>query len=142
MTKVTNGATVEVHYTGRLTDGTIFDSSVEREPLKFTLGQGQLIPGFETGILDMEVNDKKIILIPSAQAYGDRHEEMLHEVQKSQLPQEIKPEVGMPLVSHSPEGQEMHFIIAEVKEESIIVDGNHPLAGKDLTFEIEVLSIA
>lgn len=142
MTKVTEGATVEVHYTGRLQDGTIFDSSIEREPLKFTLGQGQLIPGFETGILDMAVSDKKIILIPSAQAYGDRHDEMMHEVKKEQLPQEIKPEVGMPLVSQTPEGQEMHFIIAEVKEDSIIVDGNHPLAGKDLTFEIEVLSIA
>lgn len=142
MTKVTNGATVEVHYTGKLEDGTIFDSSIEREPLKFTLGQGMLIPGFETGIMDMEVNDKKIIFIPSDQAYGQRHEEMLHEVKKEQLPQEIKPEVGMPLVSQTPEGQEMHFIIAEVKEDSIIVDGNHPLAGKDLTFEIEVLSIA
>ena len=90
----------------------------------------------------MEVNDKKVVFIPSDQAYGQRHEEMLHEVQKSQLPQEIEPQVGMPLVSQTPEGQEMHFIIAEVKENSIIVDGNHPLAGKDLTFEIEVISIA
>lgn len=142
MTKVTNGATVEVHYTGTLADGTVFDSSIEREPLKFTLGQGMLIPGFEAGIMDMEVNDKKVVFIPSDQAYGQRHEEMLHEVQKSQLPQEIEPQVGMPLVSQTPEGQEMHFIIAEVKENSIIVDGNHPLAGKDLTFEIEVISIA
>ena len=111
------------------------------EPLKFTLGQGKLIPGFETGILDMAVNDKKIIFIPSDQAYGQRQDEMMHEVKKSQLPQEIKPEVGMPLSSQGPDGQEMHFIITEIKEESIIVDGNHPLAGKDLTFEIEVLSI-
>jgi FKBP-type peptidyl-prolyl cis-trans isomerase SlpA len=142
MTKVTEGATVEVHYTGKLEDGTIFDSSIEREPLKFTLGQGQLIPGFETGILDMAVNDKKIIFIPSDQAYGQRQEEMLHEVKKDQLPKEITPSIGMPLMSQTPEGQEMHFIISEIKEESIVVDGNHPLAGKDLTFEIEVLSIA
>ncbi len=141
MTKITEGATVEVHYTGKLEDGTIFDSSLEREPLKFTLGQGKLIPGFETGILDMAVNDKKIIFIPSDQAYGQRQDEMMHEVKKSQLPQESKPEVGMPLSSQGPDGQEMHFIITEIKEESIIVDGNHPLAGKDLTFEIEVLSI-
>lgn len=141
MTKVTENATVEVHYTGTLTDGTVFDSSKDREPLKFTLGQGQLIPGFEAGIMEMAVNEKKIIQIPSAEAYGERNDEMMHEVQKSQLPQEIEPAVGMPLVSQTPDGQEMHFIIADVKDETIVVDGNHPLAGKDLTFEIEVISI-
>lgn len=141
MTKIKNNDTVEVHYTGTLADGQIFDSSLQREPLKFTLGQGQLIPGFEAGLIDMGVSDKKTIQIPSNEAYGPRQDEMMHEVQKSQLPQEIKPEVGMPLSSQNPEGQEMHFTIAEVKEESIIVDGNHPLAGKDLTFEIEVISI-
>ena len=141
MTKIKNNDTVEVHYTGTLADGTIFDSSKDREPLKFTLGSGQLIPGFEAGIIDMAVSEVKTIQIPSAEAYGERHDEMMHEVQKSQLPQEIKPEVGMPLVSQTPDGQEMHFIIAEVKDESIVVDGNHPLAGKDLTFEIEVVSI-
>ena len=142
MKQIQNNDTVEVHYTGTLSNGQVFDSSLDREPLKFTLGQGQLIPGFEAGIIDLKVGDKKTIQIPCAEAYCERHDEMMHEVQKSQLPQEIKPEVGMPLVSQGPEGQEMHFIIAEVKEESIIVDGNHPLAGKDLTFEIEVVSIA
>jgi len=142
MKQIQNNDTVEVHYTGTLSNGQVFDSSLEREPLKFTLGQGQLIPGFEAGIIDLKVGDKKTIQIPCAEAYGERHDEMLHEVKKEQLPQEIKPEVGMPLVSQNPEGQEMHFIIKEVKEETIIVDGNHPLAGQDLTFEIEVISIA
>jgi FKBP-type peptidyl-prolyl cis-trans isomerase 2 len=141
MTKIKNNDTVEVHYKGTLTDGQVFDSSLEREPLKFTMGQGQLIPGFEAGLIDMEVKEKKTIHIPSAEAYGPRRDDMMHEVQKTQLPPEIKPEVGMPLVSQTPEGQQMHFTIAEVREESIVVDGNHPLAGKDLTFEIEVVSI-
>ena len=141
MTKIKNNDTVEVHYTGTLADGQIFDSSLEREPLKLTLGQGQLIPGFEAGLIDMEVGEKKTINIPSNEAYGPRQDEMMHEVQKNQLPAEIKPEVGMPLVSQTPEGQEMHFTIAEVREETILVDGNHPLAGKDLTFDLEVVSI-
>lgn len=141
MTKIKNNDTVEVHYTGTLADGQVFDSSLKREPLKFTLGQGQLIPGFEAGLIDMGVSEKKTIQIPSGEAYGQRKDEMMHEVKKNQLPPEIKPEVGMPLVSQTPEGQEMHFTIAEVKDESIVVDGNHPLAGKDLTFEVEVVSI-
>lgn len=141
MKQIENNDTVEVHYTGTLADGQIFDSSLEREPLKFTMGQGQLIPGFEAGIMNMKVNEKKTIHIPCSEAYGERHEEMFHEVMKNQLPPEISPVVGMPLISHSPEGHEMHFIISEVKENSIIVDGNHPLAGHDLNFEIEVISI-
>lgn len=141
MKTIQNNDTVEVHYTGRLEDGQIFDSSEGREPLKFTMGQGQLIPGFETGILDMAVNEKKVIFIPKDAAYGDRNDDMLHEVQRSQLPQDMEPQLGMPLVSQGPDGQEMHFIIAEINETTIIVDGNHPLAGKDLSFEIEVISI-
>src|SRR5690606_13524192 len=126
MSQIKQNDTVRVHYTGKLLDGQVFDSSLEREPLEFTMGQGQLIPGFEKGLLDMKVNEKKTITIPSEEAYGAPREELVQEVEKSQLPEEIKPEVGMGLVSTSPDGREMNLVIREVKENSIVVDGNHP----------------
>ncbi|WP_372916870.1 peptidylprolyl isomerase [Salegentibacter sp.] len=142
MSQVKQNDTVKVHYTGKLTDGQVFDSSVERgEPIEFTMGQGQLIPGFEKGLIDMEVNEKKTINIPKEEAYGEPREELVQEVPKSQLPEEIKPEVGMGLVSKSPDGNEMNLVVKEVKDESIVVDGNHPLAGKDLVFDLEVVEI-
>ena len=141
MSQVKQNDTVRVHYTGKLTDGQIFDSSLEREPIEFTMGQGQLIPGFEKGLLDMQVNEKKTIEIPAAEAYGAPREDLIQEVDKSQLPEEIKPEPGMGLVSKSPDGREMNLVVREVKENSIIVDGNHPLAGKDLVFDLEVVEI-
>lgn len=141
MSQVKANDTVRVHYTGKLTNGETFDSSVDREPLEFTLGQGQLIPGFEKGMIDMEVNEKKTLNIPCAEAYGERREEMMQEVAKAQLPPEIKPEVGMALMSQTPDGQQMRLTVAEVKDESIVVDANHPLAGQDLVFEVELLEI-
>ena len=141
MSQIKQNDTVRVHYTGKLVDGQVFDSSLEREPLEFTLGQGQLIPGFEKGLLDMKVSEKKTITIPADEAYGQPRAELVQEVDKSQLPAEIKPEVGMGLVSTSPEGQEMNLLVTEVKENSIVVDGNHPLAGKDLVFDLEVVEI-
>lgn len=140
-TTVKPNDTVRVHYTGKLADGRVFDSSREREPLEFTLGEGQLIPGFEKGVIDMEVNEKKTIEIPSSEAYGERNEEMMQEVPKSQLPEEVKPEVGMGLISQTPDGREMRLTVAEVKDETIVVDANHPLAGQDLVFELEVVEI-
>ena len=142
MSQVKANDTVKVHYTGKLADGQVFDSSVERgEPIEFTMGQGQLIPGCEKGLIDMEVNEKKTINIPKEEAYGEPREELVQEVQKSQLPEEIKPEVGMGLVSKSPDGQEMNLVVKDVKEDTIVVDGNHPLAGKDLVFDLEVVEI-
>ncbi|TDN85893.1 FKBP-type peptidyl-prolyl cis-trans isomerase SlpA [Salegentibacter sp. 24] len=142
MSQVKANDTVKVHYTGKLSDGQVFDSSVERgEPIEFTMGQGQLIPGFENGLIDMKVNEKKTINIPKEEAYGEPREELVQEVQKSQLPEDIKPEVGMGLVSKSPDGQEMNLVVKDVKEETIVVDGNHPLAGKDLVFDLEVVEI-
>lgn len=141
MSQVKENDTVRVHYTGKLKDGQVFDSSLEREPLEFTMGKGQLIPGFEKGLVDMKVNEKKTINIPSEEAYGAPREELVQEVKKSQLPEDIKPEVGMGLVSKSPDGQEMNLVVAEVKDDSIVVDGNHPLAGKDLVFDLEVVEI-
>ncbi|HET8854675.1 MAG TPA: peptidylprolyl isomerase [Salinimicrobium sp.] len=141
MSQVKANDTVRVHYTGKLADGQVFDSSLEREPIEFTMGKGQLIPGFEKGLIDMEVSEKKTVNIPSDEAYGAPREELIQEVEKSQLPEEIKPEVGMGLVSKSPDGQEMNLVVKEVKDETIVVDGNHPLAGKDLIFDLEVVEI-
>ena len=141
MIQVKENNTVKVHYTGKLSDGQIFDSSEGKEPLEFTLGQGQLIPGFEKGLIDMKLNEEKTITILKEEAYGMPSEELIHEIQKSQLPQDMAPEVGMGLVSKTQDGQEMNLVIVEVKEETIIIDGNHPLAGKELTFDLEVVDI-
>lgn len=141
MIQVKENNTVKVHYTGKLSDGQIFDSSEGKEPLEFTLGQGQLIPGFEKGLIDMKLNEKKTITLAKEEAYGDSNPELIHEVQKTQLPQDMEPQVGMGLVSKTQDGQEMNLIIAEVKEETVIIDANHPLAGKELIFDLEVVEI-
>jgi FKBP-type peptidyl-prolyl cis-trans isomerase 2 len=109
--------------------------------LAFTLGEGRLIPGFENGLLEMKLNEKKTINIPKEDAYGDPREDLIIEVSKSELPQEMTPEVGMGLVSKTPEGQEMNLLIVEVKDETVVLDGNHPLAGKELIFDLEVVEI-
>lgn len=141
MSQVKENNTVKVHYTGKLSDGQVFDSSEGKEPLEFTLGKGQIIPGFEKALIDMKLNEKKTITIPEEEAYGSVNDDLRQEVNKSELPQDIAPEVGMGLVSKSPDGQEMNLVVVEVKEESIIIDGNHPLAGKDLIFDLEVVEI-
>jgi FKBP-type peptidyl-prolyl cis-trans isomerase 2 len=141
MSQVKENNTVKVHYTGKLSDGQVFDSSEGKEPLEFTLGQGRLIPGFEKGLMDMKLNEKKTVTIAKEEAYGEVNQDLIQEVQKSELPQEITPEVGMGLVSKSSDGQEMNLQVVEVRESSIVLDGNHPLAGKDLTFDLEVVEI-
>ncbi|GGW21707.1 FKBP-type peptidyl-prolyl cis-trans isomerase [Arenibacter certesii] len=141
MNKVKENDTVNVHYTGKLSDGTIFDSSLERDPIRVTLGQGSLIPGFEKGLIDMQPKEKKTVVIPKEEAYGEVRKEMFHPVKKEELPGDMKPEVGMGLVATSPDGVENELRVAEVHEDHIILDANHPLAGHDLTFELEVVSI-
>ena len=140
MAQVKDGDTVKVHYTGTLEDGTVFDSSREREPLEFTLGGGMLIPGFEKAVVDMSVGDSTTVTIPADEAYGQRNDEMVIDVAKDQVPEHITPEVGMLLQLES-EGGVMEVVITEVKDDSITLDANHPLAGKDLTFEIELVEI-
>lgn len=140
MTAKTNDK-VKVHYKGTLSNGEIFDSSEGREPLEFTLGSGQVIQGFDQGIQGMKINESKTINIPFAEAYGDVREDLIQEVAKKDLPQEIKPEVGLKLASQTPDGQQIPLVVTEVKENSIVVDANHPLAGKDLTFEITLVEI-
>ncbi|WP_339896177.1 peptidylprolyl isomerase [uncultured Algibacter sp.] len=141
MSQVKENDTVKVHYTGKLSNGQVFDSSIDREPLEVTLGQGMLIPGFEKGIMTMELNEKKTIKIPVAEAYGEVQKELLYEVKKEQLPPDMAPEVGMGLASKGEDGREVQFRIAEVNEDHIIADANHPLAGQDLTFELELVEI-
>lgn len=132
---------VKVHYKGTLSTGEVFDSSEGRDPLEFTLGSGQVIPGFENGIIGMAIDESKTINIPVAEAYGEVQEELKQVVQKAQLPPEVQPEIGMQLMSQAPNGQSFPVIIIEVNEDSIVVDANHPLAGKDLVFEITLVSI-
>ena len=141
MDQVTGNETVKLHYTGKLGDGQVFDSSIEREPLEVKLGEGRLIPGFEKGLVNMKVNEKKTITIPKEEAYGEVQKELFQKVPNENLPPEIKPEVGMGLVSKNPDGSESQLRVADVKDGFIIVDANHPLAGQDLTFELELLEI-
>ena len=141
MIQVTVNSTVKVHYTGKLADGEVFDTSDGKEPIEFTLGQGQLIPGFEKGLIDMKLNEKKTINMTKDDAYGEVNETLIQEVKKTDLPQDMEPKVGMGLVSKSPDGQEINLMVVEVKEETIVIDGNHPLAGRDLIFDLEVLEI-
>lgn len=141
MSQVQANDKVRVHYTGKLTNGEVFDTSLEREPLEVQLGEGRLIPGFESGLIDMAINEKKTINIPAVDAYGESKPELIQEVAKAQLPADIKPEVGLGLVSRTAEGREIQLVIAEVKDDTIVVDANHPLAGKDLVFDVELIDI-
>lgn len=141
MSQVKDGDTVKVHYTGTLEDGTVFDTSREREPLEFTLGNGQLIPGFEKAVLGMAEGDTTEVSIESDNAYGERRDDLELEVSKTDLPEEIDPEVGMQLQMQQEEGRAIPVQITNVEEEIVTLDANHPLAGKDLNFEIELVEI-
>ena len=134
-----DGNTVKVHYTGTLADGTMFDTSREREPLEFTLGEGQLIPGFEDATRDMQVGQVKTVTIPAEEAYGPHHDEMVRVVQRDQLPDGLDPAVGQQLQMQRADGKPVAAFVSDVSEDAITVDANHPRAGKDLTFEIELL---
>ncbi|HUR10026.1 MAG TPA: peptidylprolyl isomerase [Flavitalea sp.] len=142
MQQVKKGDTVKVHYHGRLSDGTTFDSSTGRDPLQFEVGSGQVIKGFEDGVTGMNVGDKKTIQIGVEDAYGPKDENMLVEFPKTNFPEDLKPEVGMQLNMTNGGGQVIPVTIVEVGEESVILDANHPLAGQDLIFDIEIMEIA
>jgi peptidylprolyl isomerase len=141
MTEAKNGDTVKIHYTGRLQNGTVFDSSSEGEPLQFSIGSGQVIPGFEEAVTGMQVGEKKTTLIPSDKAYGERNPSMVMVVDRKHVPPEIDPEVGQRLQVGSPDGQLLAVTVVEVGEENITLDANPPLAGEDLTFDIELVEI-
>lgn len=142
MAQVKKGDTIKVHYKGTLQDGSIFDSSEGREPLEFTVGENMVIHGFDHGVIDMNVGDKKTLNIPCLEAYGEINEDLMIEVPKAELPAELgEPQVGTQLSMVSPEGYEMPVEIVEVKENSILLNGNHPLAGADLIFDVELVEI-
>jgi FKBP-type peptidyl-prolyl cis-trans isomerase 2 len=141
MAQVKSGDLVKVHYHGRLTDGTTFDSSAGREPLQFEVGSGQVIAGFDNGVMGMSIGEKKTIEIPADQAYGPKDPSMMVEFPINQFPEDMKPEAGMRLNMTNGQGQVIPVVITEVGEETVILDANHPLAGEDLIFDIEVVDI-
>ena len=142
MSQAKKGDTVKIHYTGTLEDGTQFDSSEGREPLEFEVGSGQVIPGFDSAVEGMAVGESKSVTIEAEDAYGPHREQMVQDVPKSALPTEIEPVAGMTLEAQNQQGQRMNLTVVAVGDDHITVDGNHPLAGKDLTFAIELVAIA
>jgi FKBP-type peptidyl-prolyl cis-trans isomerase 2 len=141
MQQVKAGDTVKVHYHGRLTNGTTFDSSEGRAPLEFEVGSGMVIKGFDEGLLGMTVGQKKTIEIPADNAYGPKDPEALIEFPIDRFPEHIKPEAGMRLDMTNGSGQQIPVIIVEVKEDSVVLDANHTLAGEDLIFDLELVEI-
>lgn len=141
MSQAKAGDTVKIHYTGKLSDGTQFDSSAGRDPLEFALGSGQVIPGFDKAVDGMSVGESKSVTIAPDDAYGQKHEQLVQDVPKSALPDDMEPQVGMQLQSQSPDGQTIPLVVTAVGDDTITVDGNHPLAGHELNFEIELVAI-
>jgi len=142
MSQAKSGDTVRIHYTGTLGDGTQFDSSRGGEPLEFTLGGGNIIPGFENAVLGMSAGETKTVTIASEDAYGPRNENLTQEVPRNAIPEDIDLAQGMVLHAQGPEGQTVTFTVVAFDDESVRVDGNHPLAGQDLTFALELVEIA
>lgn len=141
MTQAKRGDRVRVHYTGSLDDGTSFDSSRRGDPLEFTLGEGKLIKGFELAVDGMSAGENKTVTIPAAEAYGPHRDELVSDLPRSQIPSEIELKEGLQLEAQHPDGQTVRFVVAGFDDETVTLDGNHPLAGQDLTFEIEVVEI-
>jgi len=141
MQQVKKGDTIKVHYHGKLVDGTTFDSSEGREPLEFEVGSGMVIPGFDDGVTGMAVGDKKTVTIPADDAYGPKQEDMIMEFPKERFPADMVPEVGMQLNMNNGQGQSFPVVIVEVQESVVILDANHPLAGQELIFDLELVEI-
>ncbi len=138
---IEKGQKVKIHYTGTLDDGKPFDSSAGRDPLEFEMGAGMVIPGFESGVADMAVGEKKTINIVAAEAYGEKRDEMVMEFERANLPEDLEPEIGMGLQMQGPQGQAIPVQITAVADETIMIDANHPLAGQNLTFELELIEV-
>lgn len=141
MAQVKSGDKIKVHYHGKLTTGETFDSSEGREPLEFEVGSGMVIKGFDDGVTGMNVGDKKTINIPFNEAYGPRNPEMVIEMPKDKFPKDMELEVGLPLGMSDQNGQQFNVTIVEIKEEAVMLDANHPLAGQDLIFDLELVEI-
>lgn len=141
MTQAKSGDTVRIHYTGKLTDGTQFDSSEGRDPLEFALGAGSIIPGLEEAVTGMAVGEKNTVTIAAADAYGPRHPEAVQTVQRSEIPDHVQLDLGGQLQAQAPSGQQLLLTVVELTEETVTLDANHPLAGKDLVFDLELVEI-
>jgi peptidylprolyl isomerase len=141
MTQAKNGDKVTVHYTGKLSDGSIFDSSEGEEPLTFTLGEEELIEGFEEGVMGMAVGEKKTVTIAPDKAYGEPHDDMLLEVPLSEMPDDMELEVGDELELTDEEDEPMVVVVSQLNDNSVILDGNPPLAGETLIFDLELVAI-
>lgn len=141
MQQAKNGDKVKVHYHGRLTSGETFDSSTGRQPLEFEVGSGMVIKGFDAGVTGMKVGEKKTINIPAEEAYGPKNPDMFIEYPKVQFPADIQLELGMPLMMSNAAGQQFQVKVSEIKEEVIVLDANHPLAGEELIFDLELVEI-
>ena len=141
MQQAKSGDKVKVHYHGRLTNGESFDSSAGREPLEFEVGSGMVIKGFDDGVTGMKVGEKKTINIPAEQAYGEKNADMVIEYPREQFPDHIELKTGEQLVMSNPSGQQFQVRIAEIKDDVVLLDANHPLAGEDLVFDIELVEI-
>jgi peptidylprolyl isomerase len=140
-TKAKEGDLVKVHYTGKLKDESVFDSSRDGEPLEVTLGSGQVIPGFEKAVIGMGVGDSKTFEIAAAEAYGSYREELVVEIDKERIPGDLTVEVGQQLVLRQTEGPPIRVMVADMSDQSVTLDANHPLAGEDLTFEVQLIEI-
>lgn len=141
MTQAKSGDIVAIHYTGKLEDGTVFDSSRDRDPLEFALGRGQVIPGFESAVMGMSLGESKTEVISSEQAYGPYRDEMVMVVDRQQIPADIPLEVGIQLQLQGPDGQAVPVLVSDVSENDVTLDANHPLAGETLIFDIELVGI-
>jgi peptidylprolyl isomerase len=142
MAKVKKGDSVKVHYTGKLKDGTVFDTSDNKEPLAFTVGTGQVIEGFESAVIGMEPGQAKTIEIPADKAYGAHHPEMIINLNREDVPADVNPQVNQMLKVKQEDGTSFTVKVTEVTDKSLTLDANHPLAGKDLTFDIRLAEIA
>ncbi len=142
MSPAESGNVVKVHYTGKLDDGTVFDASEGRPPLSFQIGLGQVIPGFEKGVMGMEIGDKKTIVIPPDQGYGKIREDLRAEVKIDQFPENITPTVDQQLQIDQPDGSKLNVIVTKIDGDMVTLDANHPLAGKTLSFEVELVEMS
>jgi len=141
MAKAKNGDTVRVHYTGKFEDGKVFDSSLEREPIEFTIGKGQVIPGFEQAVEGMSPGESKTTKIPQDKAYGPHRKEMVMSVERKIIPAHLDPKVGQQLQLHLPNGRTIKVMVTKISESRVTLDANHPLAGKELIFDIQLVEI-
>jgi len=141
MSKVKQGDTVKIHYTAKMAGGNVFDTSRKRDPLEFKVGEGKVIKGIEEAVLGMNEGEKKTVTVPQEKAYGSHKSDMVIQIPRSRLPNDLEPSVGQLLEVHHPDGNSSVVTVTEVSDDSVTLDANHPLAGKELTFDIEIMEV-